>query len=75
MTYHADNTLISNRELLGELIAVPFRTVFNFLVAMAEADPKMTALRELSQKSDAELEAIGRSRQGELARILGSHAF
>ncbi|WP_439153886.1 DUF1127 domain-containing protein [Yoonia sp.] len=73
MAYQADNTLISNREMLGALIARPFVAFFEYLIAMAEAGPQLKQLNMLSEKSDAELEAMGRTRQGELARIMGAH--
>lgn len=73
MAYQADNTLISNREMLVELIARPFAAIFNYLVDMAEAGPQMQKLRALSEISDAELETRGRTRQGEVARIMGAH--
>ena len=75
MAYQADNTLITNREMLGELIAAPFRAFFDFLVRVAENDPRMVSLQALSQKTDAELAAVGRTRQGELSRIMGGHGF
>ena len=75
MAYQADNTLISTREMLTELIAAPFRSFFDFLIRMAENDPRMLSLQALSRKTDAELAALGRTRQGELSRIMGGHGF
>ena len=71
MAYQADNTLISNRDMLGELLARPFVAFFELLVRMAEANPRTAQLRALSALTDAELEARGRTRQGEIARIMG----
>ena len=75
MAYQADNTLISNREMLVELIAAPFRSLFEFLVRMAEANPRMVALRTLSETSDEELAARGLTRQGVITTIMGGHAI
>lgn len=75
MAYQADNTLISNREMLAELIAAPFRSFFEFLIKMAENDPRMLSLQALARKTDAELAARGRTRLGELSRIMGGHGF
>ena len=75
MAYQADNTLISNREMVVELIAAPFRSLFEFLVRMAEANPRMVALRTLSETSDAELAARGLTRQGVITTIMGGHAI
>lgn len=73
MAYQADNTLISNREMLIALIARPFVAFFERLIAIAEAGPQMQQLNRLSETSDATLEARGRTRQGEIARIMGGH--
>lgn len=75
MAYQADNTLISNREMVVELIAAPFRSLFEFLVRMAEANPRMVALRTLSETSDEELAARGLTRQGVITTIMGGHAI
>ena len=75
MAYQADNTLISNREMLVELIAAPFRSLFEFLVRMAEANPRMVALRTLSETSDEELAARGLTRHGVITTIMGGHAI
>ena len=75
MAYQADNTMISNREMLVELITAPFRSMLEFLIRMAEADPRMVALRTLSETSDAELAARGLTRQGVVSSIMGGHAI
>ena len=75
MAYQADNTMISNREMLVELITAPFRSLLEFLIRMAEADPRMVALRTLSETSDAELAARGLTRQGVVSSIMGGHAI
>lgn len=75
MAYQADNTLISNREMVVELIAAPFRSLFECLVRMAEANPRMVALRTLSETSDEELAARGLTRQGVITTIMGGHAI
>lgn len=73
MAYQADNTLITNREMLVALIARPFVAIFEFLIALAEATPKAQQLQALSEMSDAALAARGLTRQGEIARIMGGY--
>lgn len=73
MAYQADNTMITNREMLVALIARPFVAVFEFLVAIAEASPKLKQLKALGETSDADLASRGLTREGEISRIMGGH--
>lgn len=71
MAHQADNTLISNTEMLLELITTPFRAIGRGLIALAEAGPKMAQLRKLNKMSDADLTAKGLTRDNEALRIVG----
>ncbi len=71
MAYQADNTLITNREMLGDLLAKPFVALFNALTAMAERDSRLVRLRALAEMSEEELAANGTTRREETARIMG----
>ncbi|MBE0412105.1 MAG: hypothetical protein IBX59_00555 [Yoonia sp.] len=57
--------------MLGALVARPFVAVFEFLIALAEANPTARQLQTLSETSDAALATRGLTRQGEIARIMG----
>ncbi|MGO4909648.1 hypothetical protein ACEN2J_15085 [Pseudorhodobacter sp. W20_MBD10_FR17] len=50
-------------------IARPFRAVWNFLLLVAEAHPRMQSVNKLNALSDAELEARGTTRSDEVRRI------
>jgi hypothetical protein len=53
------------------LLARPFLAVFNGLIALAESQPRMIAVEKLGQKTDAELAALGTTRDAEIRRIFG----
>lgn len=55
------------------VIAAPFRAIGRFLVSLAEAGPRMDAVRQLNAMSDAELAARGLTREGEVRRIFGDY--
>ena len=55
-------------------ITAPFRALGAFLVVLAEAGPRLEAIRRLSRLSDDELAARGTSRQDEVRRIIGASA-
>lgn len=59
---------------LGSLLAAPFRAIWNFMILLADASPRMRALQKLSQISDKELARRGLTRDGEMRRILGASA-
>lgn len=56
-------------------LLAPFRALGRFMIACAEANPRMRALSRLSDLSDAELAAKGLTRDSEIRRILGPVAF
>lgn len=60
---------------VSSVLSAPFRAIWGALIAMAEAGPKMQALTRLSETSDAELAAKGRTREGEIRRILGASFY
>ncbi len=62
MATRSDNTLISNREMLLELLAIPFRAIGALLHNLAENNSRMQALQTLAAIPDAELRAKGLTR-------------
>jgi uncharacterized protein YjiS (DUF1127 family) len=58
---------------LAATLARPFRGVWNFLVLVAEAHPRMEAVNKLNALSDADLEARGTTRSDEVRRIFAGH--
>ena len=62
MAYQADNTLISNREMIGELLVAPFRWIYGGLMYMAENSYHAQALSRINKLTDEELAARGLTR-------------
>ena len=62
MSLRPDNTLISNREMLLELVAIPLRAVGSALRGLATSTARSQTLRDLAAMSDEELKARGLSR-------------
>ena len=62
MSLRPDNTLISTREMLLELLATPFRAIGSGLKGFATSTARTQTLRELAAISDEELEARGLTR-------------
>lgn len=54
---------------LAATLARPFRAVWNFMLMVAEAHPRMQQVNKLNAMSDAELEARGTNRSDEVRRI------
>lgn len=62
MALRPDNTLISNREMLLELLATPFRALGVLLHNMAENNSRMQALQAIAAIPEADLRAKGLTR-------------
>ncbi len=62
MSLRPDNTLISNREMLLELLAAPFRALGSAMQGFATSTARAQTLRELAAISDEELQARGLTR-------------
>lgn len=62
MSLRPDNTLISNREMLLELLAAPFVAIGAALQSIAINTAHAQTLRELAAISDEELKARGLTR-------------
>ncbi|MFT7060678.1 MAG: hypothetical protein ACJASV_003202 [Pseudorhodobacter sp.] len=54
---------------IRSLLARPFVAVFNFLILVAEANPRMADIRKLNETSDEELATRGLTRTDEINRI------
>ncbi|MFN3664213.1 DUF1127 domain-containing protein [Yoonia sp.] len=70
MTFHTDNTLISNREMLVDLVMTPVRAVGRFIVHVAEASAQARALHEINNMSDASLKSAGLTRSQAFEMVL-----
>ncbi|WP_168199243.1 hypothetical protein [Pseudorhodobacter turbinis] len=67
---------ISTAKPAGSLLnmaARPFQAVWNLLVLLAEANPRMKQVDKLSQETDEQLAARGTTRTKELQRLFGVH--
>lgn len=62
MALRPDNTLISNRELITELLLAPFYALARGIEKYAESNARTQALRAVADMSDAELRARGLTR-------------
>jgi hypothetical protein len=58
---------------LSTAIARPFVALFDILIAMAEAHPKMQEVSALNAQTDAQLAARGTDREAEVRRIFAGH--
>ena len=62
MAYQADNTLISNREMIGDLLAAPFRWLFDGMMYLAENNYRSHALQQVNALTDEQLAERGLTR-------------
>ncbi|PJI85277.1 hypothetical protein BC777_3278 [Yoonia maricola] len=62
MSLRPDNTLISNREMLAELLAMPFRMTAGLLKNFATNTARAQALREIAAIPEETLRAKGLTR-------------
>ncbi|MEL6684578.1 MAG: DUF1127 domain-containing protein [Pseudomonadota bacterium] len=62
MSLRPDNTLISNREMLLELAAAPFRAIASLLGTLAISSARVRTLQEIAAIPDEELRAKGLTR-------------
>lgn len=62
MTIRPDNTLISNREMIIELVTLPFRAFGEMIYKMAENNSRVQALQAIAAMSDDDLRAKGLTR-------------
>ncbi|MFV0302912.1 MAG: hypothetical protein ACK5IP_18925 [Paracoccus sp. (in: a-proteobacteria)] len=53
----------------------PFRAIGHGLIALAEAGPRMAAVRRLNEMSDEQLAARGTTREAEVRRIFGPSMY
>lgn len=69
---HVISAPVEKSKFSAASLLAPFRAVGRFMILMAEASPKMKALTALSRTTDAELAAKGKTRDGEIRRIMGA---
>ena len=67
MSLRPDNTLISNREMLLELLATPFRAIGNVFYKLAENNSRTLAIQAINAIPEAELRAKGLTRADAIA--------
>jgi len=72
MALHADNTLISNREMIAELVLTPLRATAAMLENLAMNNSRTRALRAIAEIPEEELRVKGISR-AEIARMTFHH--
>ncbi|AUH35486.1 DUF1127 domain-containing protein [Paracoccus tegillarcae] len=60
---------------MTQVLTAPFRALFNGLIALAEAGPRMKQVRKLNALSDEELAARGTTRVEEVRRIFGDQMY
>ena len=69
------SALTASTRSLGQILAAPFVGLARFMALLADAHARMGQAERLSEKSDAQLAAVGKTRDGELRRILGVQAY
>ena len=69
------SALTAPARALGQILAAPFVGIARFIAVLADAHARMGQAERLSEKSDAQLAAAGKTRDGELRRILGVAAY
>jgi len=62
MALNRDNTLISNREMIAELVLTPLRAVGAMLESLAVENSRTRALRAIAELPEEELRRKGLSR-------------
>ena len=73
MALNPDNTLISNREMIVELVSAPLRAVGAMLEHLAVENSRTRALRAITEIPEEELRRKGLSR-AEFAGMAFHHA-
>lgn len=69
------SALTATARALGQILAAPFVGFANLMTMLADAHARMGQAERLSEKTDAQLAAVGKTRNGELRRILGVPAY
>lgn len=69
MSLRPDNTLISNREMLVELLATPFHALGRILESLMVNNSRSQALKAIAEISDEELRAKGLTRSDMIAMV------
>lgn len=69
MSLRPDNTLISNREMLTELVLTPFRALGRLIERLAENNSRTQAIAAVNAIPEAELRAKGLTRADAIAMV------
>ena len=69
------SALTASARALGQILAAPFEGFARLMTVLAEAHARMAQAERLSDKTDAQLAAVGKTRDGELRRILGVASY
>ena len=69
MALRPDNTLISNREMLTELVLSPFNAFVRWIDRVGESRARAQALSAIGELSDAQLAARGLTRADAIAMV------
>ena len=69
MSLRPDNTLISNRVMLTELVLTPFRAFAHMVERSAENNSRTQAIAAINAIPESELRAKGLTRAGAIAMV------
>lgn len=59
----------------ASIVTRPFVAVWNFLIMLAEAHPRMEAINKLNSQTDDQLAERGTSREAEVRRIFSGQFY
>ena len=68
-------TQTSFTRALGQILAAPFVGLARLIAAVADAHARLQQMERLTAKTNAQLAAAGKTRDGELRRIMGVQAY
>lgn len=71
----ATNSATDTANGIIRILIAPFRAIGKGLISLAEAGPRMAAVRKLNEMSDEDLAALGTTRMDEVRRILGPSMY
>jgi hypothetical protein len=71
----ANTTIDTPRGFPRGFLAAPFSAIGRFLVMIAKSSSQVREIERLNALSDAQLAARGRTRDGEIRRIMGVSAL
>ncbi len=67
--------LTASAHSLGHILAAPFVGFARLMAVLAEAHARVGQMERLTAKTDAQLAAVGKTRDGEMRRIFGVPSY